>query len=242
MSTSLTMTRRVLRRRSAKVTLIAVTAVVLVAVTAELVARSMIESRVSEAAGRALDGDLHIETGGGFAVLDLFDKHLAHLEIDSGNATVGRITGASVQAELEDVRLKGGAGGGTVERTHANVVVPATSVQQLVQNGRGIPVHSVVPDPASDTLTFNLGGQVGLGRVVIAPELLDGTLAMSVVSATLLGRPAPDDMVAEMEDGFTDSADPGDYPLELEATYVEVVDAGIKVGLDGGSATLSPRD
>jgi hypothetical protein len=217
-----------------------VAALVLVLLTttvAELAARTLLHRRLSAAVGRTLGKDTDVDIGGGPALLDLFERHLDAITITvtSGHATLGHIPDVSVQASLDYVRLTGDHSG-TVARTHADVEVPAASLQNMTTQTDGrLPVTDVRLDDQADTITLDLQG--GLGRATLQPRLQDGRVTLRLEDAEILGSPAPAAVVDRIQHGLTDHTD-ADYPLGLKATAVDVTSTGLTITLDGGPTRL----
>ncbi|MEV0176144.1 LmeA family phospholipid-binding protein [Streptomyces sp. NPDC050803] len=227
------MIRAVFRRhRAASVTAVVLAVVLLGAVVAEVAARTLLHGRLTAAAGRALGQDVDVDVEGGPAVLDLFDRHLDAVTFTSGHAALGRIPDVSVQARLDDLRLTGGRSV-SVARTHAEVEVPAASLQEMT--GR-LPVTGVRLDDRADTIALDLQG--GLGRATLQPRLEDGHVTLRLEDAEFLGGPAPAALVDRIETGLGERTD-ADYPLGLTATAVDVTATGLSITLDGDHTRLT---
>lgn len=231
------MIRAVFRRhRAAAVTSVVLTVVLLTAAVAELAARTLLHSRLSTVAGRALGRGSAVDIEGGPALLALFDRHLDAVTISNDDATLGRIPGVSVRARLEDPRLTADRSG-TVARTHADVEVPAAALQHMAGTPDGrLPVTAVHLDDRADTVTLDLG-RGGLGQATLRPRLQDGRVTLHLAGVEILGSPAPARLVDRIQNGLT-SRTGVDYPLGLKATTLDVTTRGLAVGLDAGPARL----
>ncbi|KAB1144809.1 DUF2993 domain-containing protein [Streptomyces luteolifulvus] len=224
------------RHRTASVTVVTLAVLLLTATAAELAARALLHSRVAATAGRALGADSTVDIDGGPALLDLFDRHLDGVTISSDHATLGRIPDVSVRARLNGIRMTGDRSG-TVAGTHADIEVPAASLQALaLSHNSRLPVTAVDFDAAADTVTLALG-RAGLGRATLRPRLQDGRVALHLQDAEILGTPAPDRVVARIQDALTERTD-ADYPLGMKATALDVTATGLEIGLDGGPTRL----
>ncbi|MEU9133684.1 hypothetical protein AB0D08_37290, partial [Kitasatospora sp. NPDC048540] len=93
-------------RRATAVTVAVALTAVLAGGAGELTARTLIRDRVAGAAPGL--GGLTATTGGS-ALWALVDRHLPHLDIGSDDAHAGPLSGLSVRARLDDVRLGGPA-------------------------------------------------------------------------------------------------------------------------------------
>ncbi|MET8953561.1 LmeA family phospholipid-binding protein [Streptomyces sp. NPDC004393] len=230
---------RSLLRRHRTVTALAL-ALLLTAAGAELTARTLLHARLATVAGRVLGKGSDIRVEGGPALLDLWERHLDAVTVRSEHARLGRIPDVAVRARLDDIRLTGGQAG-TVARTHAEVAVPAASLQALAApSGTRIPVTGVRPDPGAGTITLDLG-QSGLAQVTLRPRLKDGRVTLAVDSAEVLGGPAPVALVDRIRDTLSDRSGT-DYPLGLKATALDVTASGLDVTLAGGHARLPARN
>ncbi|MFI6492973.1 DUF2993 domain-containing protein [Streptomyces sp. NPDC050564] len=219
------------------------TAGVLVAVPvgAELLARSVLQDRIRTAASRALDGDLDIGLASRPALLQLADKRLPFVEVDSAHAQFGRVLDAQVHAQLDDVRLIGGdPGRATVAAARVAVLIPPSAVARMMGDFGGMPVTGVRTDPRADTLTLVVG-RAGLGTVTLRPEIKDGRVRTTVIAVEIMGRTAPDAMTDRMRAAVEGRAKERDYPLGLEATSARVEGDGIHVRLGTDSPATLPR-
>ncbi|MFJ9539757.1 hypothetical protein ACIRPX_21145 [Streptomyces sp. NPDC101225] len=228
------------RHRAASVTAVALAVVLLAAGVTELAARTLLHSRLAAAADRALGKGSEVDVDGGSAVVELLHRHLDSVAIGNDHATLGRIPDVSVHARLTDVRLAGERSA-TVARTHADVEIPATSLQSMTSDRDSrLPVTAVRFDDEADTITLELG-EGGLGRVTVQPRLQDGRVALHLDSAEILGRAAPARLVDRIQAGLTQRTDAA-YPLGLKATTVDVTATNLSVGLDGGPTSLPGKE
>lgn len=224
------------RRRAASVTAVALAVVLLAGGVTELAARALLHNRLAAAADRALGKGSSVDVEGGSALADLLDRHLDAVTVANDDATLGRIPDVSVRARLDDIRLTGERSG-TVARTHADIEIPATSLQSMTADRDSqLPVSAVHFDDEADTVTLELG-QGGLGHVTLQPRVQDGRMALHLESATILGRAAPARLVDRIQDGLAQRTDAA-YPLGLKATSVQVTSTGLSVDLDGGPTAL----
>ncbi|MFE7442758.1 DUF2993 domain-containing protein [Streptomyces chartreusis] len=231
------MIRSVFRRhRAAALASTALAVVLLTATTAELVARTLLHSRMAAVAGTALGKGTAVDIEGGPAILALFDRHIDAVTITNDHAALGRIPGVSVHARLEDLRLTADRSG-TVARTHADVTVPAASLQRMAGTSDSrLPVTAVRLDDQADTVTLDLG-QGGLGQATLQPRLQDGRVALHLADVEILGSPAPPRLVDRIQDTLT-TRNGADYPLGLKATKLDVTATGLTVSLDAGPTRL----
>lgn len=234
------MIRYVFRRhRAAALASTALAVVLLTATTAELFARTLLHSRMSAVADRALGKGTTVDIENGPALLALFDRHIDAVTISNDHAALGRIPGVSVQARLEDLRLTADRSG-TIARTHADVTVPAASLQRMAgTSDGGLPVTAVHLDDQADTLTLDLG-QGGIGQATLQPRLQDGQVTLRLADVEILGSPAPPRLVDRIQARLT-SRNGVDYPLGLKATTLDVTTTGLAVGLDAGPTRLPGR-
>ncbi|MCI3276689.1 LmeA family phospholipid-binding protein [Streptomyces cylindrosporus] len=228
------------RYRTASIATAALAVLLLVVTTAELTARGLLHSRLAAVADRKLGQGSEVRIDGGPALLDLFERHLDAVTVSSDHATVGRIPDVSVRARLDDLHLTGDHTG-TVARTHADVEVPAASLQTLATTSDGrLPVSGVRLDARADTLTLALG-RGGLGQATLKPELRNGHLILRLEDAEILGNPAPGALVDRVQNDLTQRTDIA-YPLDLKATSVDVTETGLRVTLAGGPSRFPTRD
>lgn len=234
------MIRPMLRRhRTAAIAVITLIALLLTAALAELIARTVVHSRIENAAGQALGRSSDVDVDGGLSLFALFDRHFDAVTISNDHATLDRLPDVAVTARLEDVRLTGKSSG-SVAHVHADVQVPAASIQDMVSaSGGQIPVTAVQLDEEADTITLTFG-QGGFGQATLQPRIEDGQMALHLEHAEVLGNPAPDQVTDQIRDGLADRTD-AQYPLGMQATSVDVTDTGLAVTLDGGPTTLPAK-
>lgn len=228
-------------RRRIWIALTTAGALVAVPLCGELLARSVLQDRVRAAASRALDGDLDIGLASRPALLQLADKRLPFVEVDSAHAHLGRVSDAQVHARLDDVRLSGGdPRRATMAAARVTVLVPSAAVAGMVGDFGSAPVTGVRTDPRADTLTLVMG-RSGLATVTLRPEIKDGRVGMTVIAVEIMGRTAPDAMTDRLRDAVEGQATERDYPLGLEATFARVEGDGIHVRLATDSPATLPR-
>jgi hypothetical protein len=226
------------RHRAASVTAVVVAALLLTTVIAEFAARTLLHDRLAAAAGRTLGKDSEVEIEGGPALLDVLDRHLDAVDISSDDATLGRVPDVSLHARLDDIRMTG-AHSATVAHTHADIEIPADSLEELASGpGSRLQVTGVRLDDRADTLTLDLQG--GLGRATLRPRIEDGRLTMRLTAVEVFGRPAPEQVVDRLGARLADRTR-ARYPLGLRVTKADVTGAGLAITLDGGASRL-PAD
>jgi hypothetical protein len=201
----------------------------------ELVAGHMIQDRIEHAAP-SLGGDLSVSESGS-ALWDVMNKDIRQIQISSDDATFGQVSGVSVQAQLNDVRLGGHA---KVASSSAEITVPTQSIADAVQaKVSRTQVSSVTTDPSSGTITVALGPG-GVGQLTLKPELTNGQVSMSATGLTVMGRSLPLSALGQAGSGLGQAQAAGHaYPLGLKATSLTVGTNGLQVALSGGSSTLA---
>ncbi|MEU8712077.1 DUF2993 domain-containing protein [Streptomyces sp. NPDC048663] len=203
---------------------ILVSAVVLAALlagTAELVARGMVDGRISGRLRTRIGANqVHL---GGSALLGLARGRFDRVRVTGSDARLGRITGASVDLRLTDVTVRGAP---RVGRLRGRITVPADAVaRSLERDARGPAVSGVAADPAHGTLVISVRG--GLGTVTVRPSLRDGRTAFELVDARVLGQPAPAGLAAAIEEALRERSARQPGPGPMEVTALEVTSAGL---------------
>ncbi|MFI2303940.1 LmeA family phospholipid-binding protein [Actinacidiphila glaucinigra] len=237
---------RLLRTRMRSQTTILMSALVatplLLTGTAELIARSLIHHRIENSAAKYFGSDVDIDISG-LALVDLMTRHLNRVEISSDNLRLGKVSGASMKAQLNDVRFGGGSAGGSVISTHAEIQMSSDAILNMVKSSaRQLPVTSVTPDQASGTLELGVGG--GMARIDIRPDIQKGRVEFTVTGAEIMGRPASEARVDKLKDKLGNAGGAGSkqaYPLALKATSATVTNTGVRITLDGGPTDLKAR-
>ncbi|MFR9795057.1 DUF2993 domain-containing protein [Streptomyces sp. MS06] len=216
---------------------VAAVVAVLAAGTGELAARHLIRERI---AGKAPGlGDVSVAESGSSALWDLLHRHIPEVEVSSGDAALGPLTGVGVSARLHDVALDATP---TVASTDATVTVPEAAIADAVRaKAPSVTVDSVTADPAAGTLTAAVGAG-GLGRLTLEPLLSDGRVTFTATSLTVLGRELPVDSLGQGASGAgTGDGEFRPYPLGLRATSLAVTQDGVRITLHGGPSKLTAR-
>ncbi|MFJ9348221.1 DUF2993 domain-containing protein [Streptomyces sp. NPDC101237] len=193
----------------------------LLATTGELVARGVVDGRISGRL-RARIGVNQVHLGGS-ALLGLARGRFDRVRVTGSDARIGRIDGASVDLRLTDVVVRGAP---RVGRLRGEITVPADAVaRSLERDARGPAVSGVTADPAHGTLVISVGG--GLGTVTVRPSLQDGRTAFELVDARVLGRPAPAGVATAVEEALRERSARQPGPGPVEVTALEVTSAGL---------------
>ncbi|MEY9876378.1 hypothetical protein ABH931_005888 [Streptacidiphilus sp. MAP12-33] len=221
------------RRRIVALAVVLAATAVTAAGAGEYAADRLIHDRIASAAP-GLGTDLAVAESGS-ALWDVARQQIPRLDLTSDDATVGRLGPVSVRASLDDVRLGGTTP--TVGGTTAEVSVPDQAVADAVQAAApSVTVDAVTAQPAAGTLVVALGPG-GVAQLTLRPTLTDGRVAVTTVSATVLGRPLPADRLAALTSGLARQTAHA-YPLGLRATSVTVTADGLRVRLAGGPSPL----
>ncbi|MBN0045468.1 hypothetical protein JS756_15375 [Streptomyces actuosus] len=173
----------------------------LLAGTAEVVARGLVADRVSDRLRSRL-GDTHVEVDG-LALAGLARSRFDAITVTGDQARLGRLTGASV-----DLRLTGVDLGSTPRADHVRgtITIPPDAVADaLRQTSARLPVTAVTPDPASGTLVVTAQG--GLATVALRPVLRDGRVSYELKDARVLGLPAPEALTRRIEEALQEQSD-----------------------------------
>ncbi|MFJ5546637.1 LmeA family phospholipid-binding protein [Streptomyces sp. NPDC093225] len=225
-----------LRRRRARL-LAGLLGVVVLAGTAEYAATAVVENRVEDALRPRLgetDADLS-----GSGLLALLRGRADGVTVTGDHATIGPVTGASVDLRLDGIDVHRGAhDADAVDSVHGRITVPTGAVRSwLTSTSPALAPTDVTTDPAAGTLRLGLGPG-GAVTVTLRPELHDGRFRFALAGATVMGAPAPERLTRLVEDRLAAAPAPsGDgavTPLPgLEPTSVRVTALGIEVALDG---------
>lgn len=224
-------------RRRARVLAAVLGAVLLAGAAAEAVATTVVERGV-EAALRPRLGRTDADLAGS-GLLALARGRAGRVTVTGDDATLGRVTGASVRLRLDGVPLHGG-GSRVVDAVRGRIAVPTGAIRTWLTTGdRPLPVSEVTTDPAAGVLRLGLGPGGVLG-VSVRPELRDGHVEFTLDSATLMGAPAPDRLTLGIRDRLAAVPEPRGAAPTLRPTSVRVTAGGVEAGVDARHASLSP--
>ncbi|QXE32977.1 DUF2993 domain-containing protein [Streptomyces sp. GMY02] len=217
--------------------LLACATAVILLVVADLVARTVIENRISSALSKSLGYDVDVRPGGSLSLIAVARKHLDTVDVNSDNARIGSLENVTMHIRLNDVRFGGGTT--TIGGVRAEIDVPARAIAQQVGQGK-VQVAGVRTDPGSGTVTLQMGPG-GVAEVGLRPEIDTGRLTFALDGVDIFGRPAPDQYRQAIEDRLSNGPRQKEYPLGMSLNSVQVTDSGIRVTLRGSHPTELKR-
>ncbi|MCX4744179.1 DUF2993 domain-containing protein [Kitasatospora sp. NBC_01287] len=223
------------RGRITRAVVLPVAALLALAGVGEAVARHVLEGRIADGMGRALDTRVTVDTGDGPALLTILDRHLGHVTLSGANARLGPLTGASVRITLDGVHLAKPA---TASDVRATVTIPTDSLAEAIRDsGQGVPVNSARADPATGTLLLTLGPG-GMGQLTLKPALTDGRVTITATSLRFLDRTITGPQLDQINSRLTARNQPAAYPLSLKPVSLTVTPTGLALTLASGHTTL----
>lgn len=227
------------RRKGLVISLIVVAALLVALVGGELFVRqratSCMESQFQSQLGSEVDVSLSWKP----LLLQLADKNVPYVTIDSSGAAFGPAKGMQVHARVNDIDVTDSPdSSGTIGSSAADVTWKTDGILATVQGeALGNLVSAVTPDPAAGTLTFSIGS---LADLTVKPTVQDGQVKVETVGAAVLGFGLPTALVDGIVQILTDSLQ--QYPLGMAPTSLTVTDDAIEVHLEGGRYVMPPQD
>lgn len=224
------------------IALILLTAVALTVagvIGAEIYARHVAKSRVSEAASCVVEDGVQVSFGATPPVLwQHFHKHYSEIVIHTDGTNVRQAKEMTVDIALRDINLNRSTDSrGTIGNVDVQVQWSADGIQQTVKSLMGglgsLAVGSVTPNPAEGSL--QLKGL--LSEIITKPTVKNGEFAMEVQQLSGLGMTFPREIVQSKLDDFTSKLTAG-LPLGLKADSVQVTNDGVTARMSSHDATI----
>ena len=205
------------------------------AVVAEVVARNVIDGRITAAARKDLTGPVSVGIGATPALVDAVTGRISQVTIQAPSTTICNLQDVAATATLADVhRAQGGA---AAEAVSAEVTLTTQTLTALLRgNGKGN--ATVTADPASGALEIDLGPG-GILQIQETARLTESTLEFSPASVSLLGRPAPQAIAGMITSKLTIRRQLTGLRLNLTPRSAAVTSGGVQINLAAGPTTLS---
>lgn len=227
------------RRKALVITLVVVAALVVALVGGELFVRqratSCMESQFQSQLGTPVDVGLSWKP----VLLQLADKSIPYVTIDSSGSTFGPAQGMQVNARANDIEVTDSPdSSGTIGSSTADVTWKTDGILATLQSQPlGGMVSAVTTDPSAGTLKISVGGFADL---TVRPAVQDGQVKVETVSAEILGLGLPTALVDGVVQTLTESLQ--QYPLDMAPTSLTLTDDAVDVHLEGGQYVMPPQD
>jgi hypothetical protein len=206
----------------------------------ELYARHRAESMVAAATECAVQDKASVSFGATPLLLQLASGHYRNISIHTAGNRIGNARGMTADVRIDDVRLDGGAGSGTVGALDAMITWSADGMRQSIQEAisplRGL-VTGVQTNPDDGTIKL----QGNLGGVTTKPQIADGKVALQVADVTGLGLLLPSNTVQSALDAFTTNLTE-QFPLDIHADSVQITDDGVTAHYSARDASMTQDD
>lgn len=165
--------------------------------------------------------------------------HYTNISIETAGNQIREAKGMKVDIDIKDVRIEDtGTSSGTIGSLIANISWSSEGIKQTVQDViplfGGI-VSEVTTNPNDGTIQL----EGALGSVTAKPAIVDGGLALEVLSVTGLGFTLPRETVQPALDAFTGQLTEN-YPMGIKADSIQVTDSGVISQFSAQNASM-PR-
>jgi hypothetical protein len=204
----------------------------LLAATAELVTRHVLEDKIAAAVGRELSGPVSASIGLTPALIDAAAGQIPGVTISAPSTTLCGLHDVTATATLADVSRSHG----TVATHGASVSVVLTPATLAGQLRNKYPNVAVTTDPAAQTLLISLG-RGGLVQIQERARLDGHTLRLAPAAISVLGRTLPP--TARITSKLTVSRSLTGLPLSLTPRAVSVSADGLRLDLAAGPSRLT---
>ena len=228
-------------RRDALSTILIVVIVVAVALAGLLGAELYVRHTANSIVAKAVSCVVQDSASASFGARPFLIQHFTHsyrdMTVETAGNQIREAKGMKLTLTLDDVRINPTAdSAGTLGALDADVTWSTEGIKQTVQGiipFVGGLINDVTTDPSSGTLEL----QSALGAVTVKPGVVDGGLAMEVVTVSGLGFTLPRESVQPALDVFT-TALTQNLPMGIHADTVGVTDTGVTARFITRDATI----
>lgn len=204
---------------------------------AELYVRHTANSIVAKAVSCVVQDSASASFGARPFLIQHFTHSYRDMTVETAGNQIREAKGMKLTLTLDDVRINPTAdSAGTLGALDADVTWSTEGIKQTVQGiipFVGGLINDVTTDPSSGTLEL----QSALGAVTVKPGVVDGGLAMEVVTVSGLGFTLPRESVQPALDVFT-TALTQNLPMGIHADTVGVTDTGVTARFITRDATI----
>lgn len=195
-------------------------------VGAELYARHLGNQEVAKATSCVVQDGVSVSFGPRPFLLQHLTGHYSGIHITTEGNRLREAKGMKADIVIDDVTVSDNPNSaGTIGSLNATIDWSADGIKQTLQDAIpliGSFVNGVTTNPSDGTIEL----QGMLGSIVTEPQVVDGAIALKVVSLTGLGFTLPREAVQPALDAFSAQLTK-DYPLNVRADSIEVTDTGI---------------
>jgi hypothetical protein len=233
--------RRLLRDPVSIVLVLVIVAALLAAglLGGELYARHRGEDVVKAAAECVVQDKVSVSFGITPFLLQHFTGHYRDISIRTAGNQIRRAKGMKADVDINNVDLHGNADSkGTIGELDASITWTSEGIKQTAQGT--VPfvggfVNSVTTSPSDGTI--QLQGGLGLGTVIVKPQVANNKLSLKVVKVTAMGAPLPSEAAQSALDIFA-SGLTRELPLGIQADSVQVTNDGVSAHFSTRNASI----
>lgn len=227
------------RRKALVISLITVAVLVVALIGGELFVRQQATSCMENQFRSQLGSDVDVSLSAKPILLQMADKNIPYVTIDSSGASFGPAKGMQVHARANDIEItKSADSSGTIGNSTADVTWKTAGILATLQaQPMGGMVTAVTSDATSGTLDISIGGFADLQ---VRPTVQNGQVKVETVSAAILGLGLPTALVDGVVQVLTESLQ--QYPLGMAPTSLTVTGDAVQVHLAGGKYVMPAQD
>lgn len=225
------------RTRIALIAALVVGALVVALIAGEMYARHTVKTCMSSQFESELGTKVDVGLSAKPMLLQMVDKDVPYVSIDSDDSSFGPAKDMKVHAEVHDVKIDQTAqSSGSIGSSTADIDWSTQGILATVQaQSFGGLVSAVTASEADGTLTFDVG-PAGLAKLTVRPDVQGNTVNLETTNAEILGLGLPTDLVDGIVKTIGDSLQT--YPLGMSPKSVTISDTGLKMSLAGGQYTM----
>lgn len=224
------------RRNILVVTSVAVVvALVACLVGGEFYVRHKVKSCLSSQFQNAIGTPVDVGLGATPVLVDLADKHISRLTVDSQGDQFGPAQGMKVHAVVRDIHLQGDdKRAGTIDSSEADVTWGSDGIADTLKQKLAGTVSGVKTNSSDGTIEVD---GILSSTLILKPTVDNGAVAVQTQSASIAGFGLPDELVDSVVKLLTSGLQQ-QYPIGMTVTAVQVTDSGVNLTLTGGRYDL----
>ncbi|MBJ8339740.1 DUF2993 domain-containing protein [Antrihabitans sp. YC3-6] len=228
-----------MRNKAVLISTLVVAALVAALIAGEVIARHTAKKCMSQQFESQLGTQVDIGLSVKPMLLQLIDKKVPYVTVDSDDSAFGPAKDMEVHARVNDVVVSESAqSSGTIGSSSADIEWPTAGIQTTMSEQlMGGLISGVRSSESDGTLLFAVGPG-GLATLTVKPRIVGDVVQVDTMQAQVLGIGLPTDLVDGVVKVISDSLQA--YPLGMKPKSLEVTDEGIHMSLAGEKFVMPP--
>ncbi|MBJ8347843.1 DUF2993 domain-containing protein [Antrihabitans sp. YC2-6] len=227
-----------MRNRVVLISSLVVVALVAALLAGEFLARHTVKKCMAEQFETDLGTNVDIGLSAKPMLLQLVDKEVPYITVDSDDTAFGPAKDMQVHARVDDIVITDSSNSsGTIGSSSADIDWPTAGITATMQDQPlfGM-ITGVTANKTDGTLRFEVGP---LAELTVRPYIQGGRVEVETMNARVLVIGLPTELVDGVVKVITDSLQV--YPIGMTPKSLKVTDEGLEMSLAGGNFTMPPR-